>query len=701
MEHQRTQHPEHDHTPDARKKHDHNAPSQDHHRPGPSGDSGPVAEHAPHPEHNTPDDQPADWHEAWARQTNPDAHAEPAPQPAEADWHAKHQQQKDKRKPEADPTADPRAGAVATTTGAAVGASAKQHAAKAQIRGGAAAGAATTTAAATDAQGAAAREPAPDRTPDNAATLIASGQTSVATHIASEGDDIGPDYFTAANAALVLRAGLILGELVPGIGVFSGLLGVGMDTFTNLKATAQLPDRPEVVALRAFIVGRQAIGLVQAVTGHISLLAEYIQDGALLSILGWELTPFTAGANEVILTINTVLDSWALACDCASLVLVELAEARGLHGSALDELEISFGTSILADAAALILDLVGIGTLGGANPEAVEKPVTAAIKNARLLDRFMRAVALRLQRINTPGIADAVANPGLDGALDAGFDSRNLVARNALTGVRNMRAAYTEGNATIQWLTETASTLTSQGETFVADTTGLVNPAADFATGLADHIDAMTRDLQAITSSRESTQKAQQEAQHAHGQLDQAQSKISQLVLPAFEPPAPTDLGDGLLADAGELLIDKGKELGQAAARKAYDTVQSMLDDVKAKAAEELDQAREEVQLFEDFFTGLNQRLDAQTQHLNDTIQAFTEKLADCQSADDILQLLADQARQIIEDVLGLSIDDLRAQWTELGPQLEQAEQKLLEALHANGEDAHDEEAPSGAPAPD
>ena len=126
-----------------------------------------------------------------------------------------------------------------------------------------------------------------------------------------------------------------------------------------------------------------------------------------------------------------------------------------------------------------------------------------------------------------------------------------------------------------------------------------------------------------------------------------------------------TDLGDGLLADAAEWVVDTGKEAAADAIDWILEQVQEVIDLAKAEAVAMLDEIEADLDYWTEWFETLGVVIDERIVHCQQTIDEFSSKLAECQDVEGIFDLLL---QTMTEEFTGVAvgIDDLEQLWQSL-----------------------------------
>ncbi len=513
------------------------------------------------------------------------------------------------------------------------------------------------------------------------ATAVAPGHATTDSGGASA-SDIDWEAFWANDALNWARQAGEVTRVIPFVGIASGgaadVINGGQDLFGAHWQS-------EAPVTHTMIVFRSAVNTLNNGYGHVIYVAQLIQD-ALLPVAP-ELVPISAtiieGAEGVKVPIDLGQEVLDFLIEVLALYNSATASPPSAESEAWMQLAEGYFANVVTDFFTLILDAFDGLTAGAAQGSILNqignflKAVGPAAKTF-----IMSAIGVLVGQWNVRGggLVTGVRH-GLVGSLDRSLarstggpplsrQDDDMLSRAgwnlALLEFRKMRLGYDIGDAIVNHAANTIGDHAAAAEELA---TVLLDGQEPFEAvreaGLEVFEGMRTRlhmlgELQLFgTSAAEKTQQVVDTSNEARGALEQ-------LEIPSVELPE-VDLGEGVLASAGEALLGAGSDLAESGLEIVIDQARTALDvakDVAGGALDEVEANADEIGLFLDILTDTAaQQITTLEQWLAD----FEAKFAQTTNFEDMFETFINEALAVAGIDADFDFEDIRQAWQDLG----------------------------------
>ncbi len=511
------------------------------------------------------------------------------------------------------------------------------------------------------------------------------------------------------------RTALEISRFIPGWGGIAGMASDVLSAYSDLKA---VPNNDNGELVSDLILVRSLLTVVNGALGHVLYVNQLVQDGLAGSVIGAEFTPLTASLNETLSFVKIILDIGNGMTD----VLVEAGAMYGRdHATTKEDADAyqglveGYAGNIAGDVVGLIMDSISLASAGAAETGPAQE--TARIFNlggALLTSSKTNLVALLggiwnvwggeiVKRLGLTGAEPPVkapagagpTGPPPAGAAPAGAaptgapvqrragdpsgggaissstrllaESVALDAAGALIDLNapQAQAAYAGVNAVIDMMADYAADKLKEIDQVVLAIGDGRSTFEYIRDAVASSIEVLTGKLDAVTSLVSTAGDAQALAEQVRGDCDQGIAAIDGIRMPTVQIPT-VDLGEGMLADAGEYLANEAAEFANQQLRSVMATVEATLESAKAELKAPIEDIRGRSEGFGEFMANVIEVGTVQMGVVSGHLTTFSQGLGKCQNVEEVFNLLIGQ----ISSITGLpqfTVQDLRTIWAEVG----------------------------------
>ena len=170
----------------------------------------------------------------------------------------------------------------------------------------------------------------------------------------------------------------------------------------------------------------------------------------------------------------------------------------------------------------------------------------------------------------------------------------------------------------------------------------------------------------------------QEKTDAIHKAADDTSAAVASLQVPDVTLPE-VDLGEGVLADVGEAFANTAAAAANLVIEQAIAAVESALDEGKDMAESAIEQVRSNADEAGEFLQKLTDVANQQVTALETRIAEVSTGLAQCESGEDFIELIVNQALELAGLAGDFEIDDLRQLWADVGTTLDEAEDWAIE----------------------
>lgn len=525
--------------------------------------------------------------------------------------------------------------------------------------------------------------PAPDPAPAVVRAPTITDPSSGVDWEAAWGEFNSPDTLSGAN---VTRAALEAGRLLPGWGLLSG---VAADLLSAVQDFDTLPDSapPE---LEALLGARSVVQVLNNALGHIAYVDQLIQDALAGSVVGAELVPVTAAINEAVMSAKVTVSGVQFLLDIlleASALYQREHAPPGADRDAYSSMASNFAANLVGDVVGITLDIVSLATAGVDNDGPI-RTGAGAVKAAFPVAKTVGGMILQYAQglFNVFGGSGVSELGGVDVVGPAILDPTGMHRLAAFAVIRaelgQARGAYEVGDRVLDMIGESVDAQVEGFRQLAMQFTDGQDPflmMRDAAVAGLDHMRlkvASAHEMGAMATT------GAEKADQIRSMADDASAAVASVQVPDVRLPE-VELGDGLLADAGELFASSAAAAANLVIEQALAAVDQALATARAAADEAIEEVRSHADEAAEFLQVLTDVANQQVTALEVRIDSVSDGLAQCESAEQFIELLVNQALDLAGVSAEFRVDDLRALWADVGVALEEAEQWALEQEQA------------------
>ncbi|HYI19344.1 MAG TPA: hypothetical protein VD836_11575 [Solirubrobacteraceae bacterium] len=474
-----------------------------------------------------------------------------------------------------------------------------------------------------------------------------------------------------------IRTPLEIARVWPGVGMWTGLASDAINGYTDLD-TIKDEDAP---VLKTVLVIRNVLNAINNVIGHINYVGTLVQDASLASVIGAWINPIVATINMTLKDIKLLLD---LAMGVIDIGIWAAAEQRlrnaGPKGKkAWGDMVAGYKANMIGDLATLLVDCWDAATATEGQGE-VAKQITLSAKGVlELVRRYGMTFLNWLQGVfnvwgskatesapapaadagGAPAPGTPAAAPGTPpvarmlagGAVARAENASGGIARQAASAalvmeLQQVKAGYVVGDTLLEGAAAAIPALIKHQSEQLKIVTGGRDPFQFFRDAGANAIKGLAERAGALEGSAVFATNGKQKADALREGCDTALATVDEMKLPPIDVPG------------ADLLLGP---------------VRSGLDDAKARARAPIQglktNADEVAEFLQIFAEGAKEQIGWCRQQLEE----LSAGLAKCNSFEDIMNLMLAKIQSALGTGTNVNLDDIRAWWKGLGPQIDEA----------------------------
>lgn len=488
------------------------------------------------------------------------------------------------------------------------------------------------------------------------------------------------DSVTSDTGLNVIRTVFEGGRLIPGAGFYSGLAADGINMWQDLRT---IPEESSGIA-EGVVVLRSAVNAANNGIGAILTVNQLIQNGLGASVVLAEFIPLTATVNEIGVAGKLQLDAAQFLLD-GSMAIGFYAAAQTSstpeEAAGWQSLVDGYQSNVLTDFLGTANDLIGLGTAGASQSGWIGQAIRSlgpVLKVAGKLGPTMRAVIISLQNVwgsllwgtEPPAVARTLARQAA--GTSVGDVAQGFAWEVAELELRRMKACYQIGDGLVSAAGEAISGSIDDANAIATDLLGGQEPFALVQQLTVDMMAEMRAKLASLAELEALTASGAENAATVRTGVEGVRATIDALAVPDVEI-SEVDLGEGMLADAGEALIGAGSSVANAGIELVLEQVQAALDQAKSAAIAPLDGVAAEADSIGEFIAAMGEGARIQIGTIEGFIASFEGRIADAENVPEIIEALVNQSLELIGVDAQFSFEDIQTAWNEIGPMLDEA----------------------------
>jgi hypothetical protein len=475
----------------------------------------------------------------------------------------------------------------------------------------------------------------------------------------------------------VIRSGLEITRVWPGVGAFTGLASDVANGFTDLYAIKD-EDAPVV---KTVLVIRNILNALNNLIGHVNYLGQLISDAALLSVIGAELTAIADAIGMTLKEIKILLD---LAIGIIDIGLWAAAEQKARNAgpagkAAWQGMVANYRANMIGDLATLLVDCWDAATATEGQGEMTKEALYSVRGFLQATRKFGPTLINWIQGLfnvwgskatasadassssadaaapaaPVPAVARVVAGPtvarlDVDGSSVA-RKAASMVIVNELT---QAKIAYGMADQMIDVAAQVVPHIVAHMEEQMRVVLGGRDPFEFFRDAGANILHSLSERAGALENAAVLSSSGKEKADAVRAGCDRALGVVDSLRLPSIDIP-----GADLLLGPVRGAMDSAKNMARAP-----------INDLRGSA----DEVAEFLQIFAD---GAREQVGWCRQQL----QELSEGLARCNSFEDVANLMLGKIQEVLGTGTNMTVQDIRNYWNELGPQIDAAMQWAIE----------------------
>ena len=493
------------------------------------------------------------------------------------------------------------------------------------------------------------------------------------------------EKFWRENDLNIVRSGLELGRLYPGWGL---LLGGAADVINGYQDVTQI-EGEDAPIIKGLLIARTMALMVNNGLGHLAYVNQLVQDGATVSVVFVEFTPVTATANELIKLAKVTLDAEMLLLDfglsCAALYKQSQAPPGSASAKKWEGMAANYVANVVGGFIGGIIDVIDLASGGFTNAEVIKQGgnfLRNVMNIATRMWPLMRGYLLSLWGVwggkafesdekpaagaaptSGPALARAVASSLGDRAAGLG---RQAAAELILLELQNMKAGYELGDTLLGVGADMAAERIAQMQALAMEITGGKDPFVMARDAATEGLDSMEGRLGQITQLAAMSGSAEEKAQGVVEFCDEMLGKLDAFRVPDVRIPE-ADVGDGLLADAAEGVLNFGGDIANAGLEFIIEQINEVVGLAKAALRVPLETVKDNAVEVGEFMHIVVEQGAEQIATGQKMVADFRKKLAKCQNVEDVIELIVNQVFELVGIESQFEIDDVRTAWRDIG----------------------------------
>ena len=476
----------------------------------------------------------------------------------------------------------------------------------------------------------------------------------------------------------VIRSGLEITRIWPGVGAFTGLASDAANGFSDLYAIKD-EDAP---VIKTVLVIRNILNALNNLIGHINYLGQLIGDAALLSVIGAEITAMADAIGMTLKEIKILLD---LAIGIIDIGLWAAAEQKARNAgpagrAAWQGMVANYRANMIGDLATLLVDCWDAATATEGQGEMTKEALYSVRGFLQAARKFGPALINWIQGLfnvwgskatasadaapssdasaapaaaAVPAVARAVSGPTVARLeVDASGAARKAASAIILGELTQAKTAYTMANGIIDVAAQVVPHIVAHMEEQMRVVLGGRDPFEFFRNAGANILHSLSERAGALENAAVLSTSGKEKADAVRAGCDRALGVVNSLQLPSIDIP-----GADLLLSPVRSAMDGAKNMARAP-----------INELRGSA----DEVAEFLQIFAD---GARE----QVAWCRSQLEELSTGLARCNSFEDVANLMLGKIQEVVGTGTNLTVQDIRNYWNELGPQIDAAMQWATE----------------------
>lgn len=474
------------------------------------------------------------------------------------------------------------------------------------------------------------------------------------------------EAFWKGDTPNAIRTGLEVLRLYPGWGLLAG----GAADLMNAKQDFEAIKGEDAPEIETFLMVRSSVMIANNAVGHIAMVNQLIQDIAAGSVVGAELVPVTATANEILLSVKVGLDGAQFLLDfgltCGAKYRSMTAPPGSDSQQRWDTMIANYEANLLGDLVGGIFDVIDLSTAGVSNAQPI-KQGAKAVKSIFSVSKHLKGLIKPLLQSWFGVWGGKAFERGPDGQGGISREMERQAASLMLVQLHSMKASYVLGDVLIgaaadhiaKQMTELnqAATLAIGGrDPFITARDGAVKGLEQVAKRVGD-----LAEMGVMAST------AKEKSASVTEFTTDVLALLDRFVVPEVKFPE-ADIGDDAVSEAAEGLLNMGGKVIAAGPQLLVDELNEQVDTVKDMLRPPIEEVRSKATEVGDFFQIVTDEAKAQAAIAKKKVEDFSAKLAKCNSFEDVVNVIVNQIFEMIGLEADFEVDDIRKAWAELGP---------------------------------
>ncbi len=479
---------------------------------------------------------------------------------------------------------------------------------------------------------------------------------------------------TLSIALDTIKATAEISRLIPGLGIFGGLLAGTIQAYQDLMTSIQAGDW----VLGGMTALRNLVNLVNGLIGDVSYLITVLQDLGAIATAGSTATGpgavvvasisgFIVFLNEISSIFNLLLDLIMLVLDALIIayatVKINLVPMTDDELAAHKSLLVGYLGNGAADLISTVLDGLDVLSLGLVHGEAIDKFIKAW-KGMSIICKYglkaLNKLADIWYGIFFPGGINIMQGKSEEGELDTDEE-----------GLEELLATFLDLNNKFTSLDGGAQALFDQWPKFIEQVEEKFKEMSDGREPFEVAMEMFDQALEDLEVKISSMTLVQDQLEIADSNLlsgleyiEGIESSIDEISIPEIDP-ADVDLGDNLLADGIEDVLEGGANMIIENLNKAIRIANSELDKVKDSLKEGIAKVKEELQFYRAVIDESQKVLSDYKEDLRTFIDSTREQMSEFGSFEDMFSQILSELGKVMGIEGEFNVETLKQEWND------------------------------------
>ncbi len=477
----------------------------------------------------------------------------------------------------------------------------------------------------------------------------------------------------SAESGNLVRSIAEISRLIPGLGVITGGLAQAINFEQDHTAAQEGAPSDEFLL---FLVDYR---------NSINFLNGFVEDLLYLNQVVGDCGGHTTGITEVIGLVgglvNNGLDGAQVSIDILTAAytstVATFPNAFDVNDPAVyEDFALGYTANILADSVGMVLGIIDTVTLATGQGSIADRLGDGFFAMTRL-QQIVRIICRKAADpqtiiglvssvgvgVNGGSILDSVLGPVPD-MVRSGV--REGLALNFDQMVNNVETVWDFGSQGIDMMAEAVPMAFEMARAAVMELCDGVDPVIWIRDKMVEGVDEATRQGEEMYQNAQRVLSVKETTQSVMDNLDAISTEIENFELPTDIFPTDIEIGDNVVADAVEGVLETGAEAANETVNDIIAELQEQVEQFKKEALAKIKEAKDFAHKVYLVATRVSDLFLSAYRKCLEIIELFRARLAQAETLEDFLNVALGTVGDVLGLEGGLSVEDLKQKWEEL-----------------------------------